>query len=53
MIQLRKRDDNTFYLKYVGELYDKHKMLRLLAVSFNLSRRIDTDNWIIDNKVAE
>ena len=53
MIQLRKRDDNTFYLKYVGELCDKHKMLRLLAVSFNLSRRIDADNWIIDNKVAE
>ena len=53
MIQLRKRDDNTFYLEYVGELCDKHKMLRLLAVSFNLSRRIDTNNWIIDKKVAE
>ena len=53
MIQLRKRDNNTFYLKYVGELCDKHKMLRLLAVSFNLSRRIDTNNWIIDKKVAE
>ena len=49
MIQLRKKDDNFFYLEYTGELDAKHNILRVLASSCN-NRRVDTDNWIIDNK---
>ena len=49
MIQLRKKDDNFFYLEYTGELDAKHNILRVLASSCN-NRRVDTDNWIIDNQ---
>ena len=49
MINLRKKDDNFFYLEYTGELNVKHNILRVLASSSN-NKRIDTDNWIIDNQ---
>ena len=49
MIQLRKKDDNFFYLEYTGELDAKHNILRVLASSSN-NKRVDTDNWIIDNQ---
>ena len=49
MIQLRKKDNNSFYLEYIGELDAKHNILRILASSCN-NRRVDTDNWIIDNQ---
>ena len=49
MINLRKKDDNSFYLEYTGSLDAKHNVLRVLASSSN-NRRVDTDNWIIDNQ---
>ena len=49
MIQLRKKDNSSFYLEYTGELDAKHNILRVLASSCN-NRRVDTDNWIIDNQ---
>ena len=49
MINLRKKDDNFFYLEYTGELNAKHNILRVLASSSN-NKRVDTDNWIIDNQ---
>ena len=49
MIQLRKKDDSSFYLEYIGELDAKHNILRILASSSN-NKRVDTNNWIIDNK---
>ena len=49
MIQLRKKDDSSFYLEYIGELDAKHNILRILASSSN-KKRVDTNNWIIDNK---
>lgn len=49
MIQLRKKDDNFFYLGYTGNLDAKHNILRILASSSN-NKRVDTDNWIIDNQ---
>ena len=49
MINLRKKDDSSFYLEYTGSLDAKHPILRILASSSN-NRRVDTDNWIIDNK---
>ena len=49
MINLRKKDDNFFYLEYTGELNAKHNILRVLASSSN-NKRVDTNNWIIDNQ---
>ena len=49
MIQLRKKDNNSFYLEYTGELDAKHNILRVLASSCN-NKRVDTNNWIIDNQ---
>ena len=49
MINLRKKDENFFYLEYTGELNAKHNILRVLASSSN-NKRVDTDNWIIDNQ---
>ena len=49
MINIRKKDDNSFYLEYIGELSAKHDLLRALALSI-YNKRIDTNNWIIDKK---
>jgi SNF2 family DNA or RNA helicase len=49
MIQLRKKDDNFYFLNFTGELNIKHQLLRILACA-SYYKRIDTDNWIIDNQ---
>ena len=52
MINIRKKDDNSFYLEYIGELSAKHDLLRALALSI-YNKRIDTNNWIIDKKTID
>ena len=49
MIQIRKKDNDSYYLTYSDSLEAKFHMLRDLAC-FNC-KRIDTDNWIVPKEV--
>ena len=49
MIQIRKRDEDSYYLEYKGSLEARFQMLRSLAC-FNC-KRIDENNWIVPKGV--
>ena len=49
MIQIRKKDNDFYYLEYTGTLEVKFQMLRSLAC-FNC-KRIDENNWIVPKEV--
>ena len=51
MIQIRKKDNSSYYLEYIAPLEAKFKLLRSLA-PFNC-KRIDTNNWIIPKEALE
>ena len=53
MINLRKKDNNSYYLEYIGELGAKYKLLRLLAPFSFQVKRIDENNWIVSKESAE
>lgn len=51
MIQIKKRNENSYYLEYKDSLKAKYKLLRVLA-SFNC-KRIDENNWIVPKESIE
>ena len=51
MIEIRKKDNSSYYLEYIAPLEAKFKLLRSLA-PFNC-KRIDTNNWIIPKEALE
>jgi SNF2 family DNA or RNA helicase len=53
MINLRKKDNNSYYLEYTGELGAKYKLLRLLAPFSFQVKRIDENNWIVSKESAD
>ena len=53
MINLRKKDNNSYFLEYTGELGAKYKLLRLLAPFSFQVKRIDENNWIVSKESAE
>lgn len=53
MINLRKKDDSSFYMEYNGELSKKFHLLSSLATLRNSCKRIDTDKWIIPKDIVD
>ena len=45
MIEIRKRDNDSYYLEYKGSLEARFQMLKSLAC-FNC-KRIDENNWVV------
>ena len=52
MIEFRKKDNNSYFLDYVGELRDKFLLLRELAFYCNEIKRINDNRWIISKDIA-
>ena len=51
MIELRKKDNNSWFLEYKGTVQAKFKLLKNLAC-LNC-KRIDENNWIVPNTIPE
>ena len=51
MIQLRKRDNASWFLEYKGELKDKYILLRNLAC-INC-KRLDENIWVVPNTIPQ
>ncbi len=52
MINLRKKDDSSYYMYYKGKLADRFQVLKLLAPFKNI-KRINENEWIITKECAE